>query len=494
MQLTAVSTFNARKSADILILPFWQDKNKAVSAHAGHDLDAFATPPIESGDFLGKEGETQIVYLSKHKEKRLLLLGLGEESKADVESLRRAFAAAVRVVLKKKCNALNVALPHTKQLHAPLVVRGICEGLLLTNYSFTALKHDALKAQPAHAFDHVCLIGAHPKELELAKKTVKIVAAVDFVRDLVNGNADDVTPQMLSHTAKELAKQFPSIKATIFDKKKIEAEKMGLLLAVSQGAARDPAFIILQYNGNPSSKEQTALVGKGITYDTGGLNLKPTGGIETMKCDMAGAAAVLGTLRAAAALKLKCNLIGVIATTENAIGPGSYKPGDVYKSHSGKMVEISNTDAEGRLVLADAFSYLQKEYNPKRIIDLATLTGGVVIALGEEISGLFSNDDQLAKSLGEAGIKSGEFVWRLPIYPAYKEALKSMVADIKNASSSRNASAITAAVFLSEFIGKVSWAHLDIAGTAFHSTPKHYNQSNATGVGVRLLVEFLESL
>ncbi len=215
--------------------------------------------------------------------------------------------------------------------------------------------------------------------------------------------------------------------------------------------------------------------------------------METMKCDMAGAASVLGTMRAAATLKLKVNLVGVIASTENAIGPNSYKPGDVYTSMSGKTVEISNTDAEGRLVLADALTYVQQTFSPTRMIDLATLTGGIVIALGEEATGLFSNNDKLAEALIESGEKTFERLWRFPLYPEYKEQLKSTIADIKN-SGGRKASSITAAMFLEQFVKNVPWAHLDIAGTAYLSELKPYHPTYATGVGVRLLIEFLESL
>jgi leucyl aminopeptidase len=290
-----------------------------------------------------------------------------------------------------------------------------------------------------------------------------------------------------------MEKEFSSVKSVILRKKELEKEQLGLLLAVNRGSHRDPALILLEYRGNPTSKELIGIVGKGITYDTGGLNLKPTGSMETMKCDMAGAAAVLGIIRTAASLKMKVNLVGVVATTENAIGPESYKPGDVYRSYSGKMVEITNTDAEGRLVLADALSYLQAKYHPTEMVDLATLTGGVVVALGEEVTGFFANEETLAKALFQAGEKTHERLWRLPLYSEYRELLKSTIADIKN-SGPRKASPIQAGIFLKEFVSeKIPWAHLDIAGTAYLEKPKGYNPTHATGVGVRLLIEWLSS-
>ena len=231
------------------------------------------------------------------------------------------------------------------------------------------------------------------------KESEQIAEGVYVARDLINGNADIVTPHYLAEAAKKIEQKFPLVKATIFDLKRIEKEKMGLLLAVARGAAVEPAFIILNYRGYAGSKDHTVLVGKGVTFDTGGLNLKPTGSMETMRCDMSGAAAVLATIAVAAALNLKLNVTAVVAATENAIDAKSYKPGDVYKGHSGKSVEIDNTDAEGRLTLADALAYSVAELKPSRMIDLATLTGSIVVALGEGLSGFFCNDDALANRL-----------------------------------------------------------------------------------------------
>jgi leucyl aminopeptidase len=488
MQLTAVPSLKRRSSADAIVLPFWQGKKRAEPACDVKEFQSLIDGPLKAGDFHGKEGEILLLY-AKGKEKRVVLLGLGHKKKCTAEALRRAYSAAAKVCLRKKSKSLNIlVLEGDKAL-----CLAICEGILLTNYRFDQLKSETLKDDPTVLLTKLSLIGIGQKELAVCKRGAQIVSAVNFARDLVNGNADDVDPQALAQCAKELEKEFSLIKTTVLDKKQIEKEKMGLILAVNRGALKEPRVIIMEYKGNPQSKDHTAIVGKGITYDTGGLNLKPTGGIETMKCDMAGAATVLGTLRAAAALKLKVNLIGIIASTENAIGPNSYKPGDVYRSMLGKTVEISNTDAEGRLVLADALTYAQQKFEPSRIIDLATLTGGVVVALGEEATGLFSNNDKLAEQLTQAGEVTFERLWRFPLYPEYKECLKSAIADLKN-SGGRKASSITAAMFLQQFIKQVPWAHLDIAGTAYLSELKPYHPTHATGVGVRLLIEFLENL
>lgn len=353
-------------------------------------------------------------------------------------------------------------------------------------------KAHALKKGGAQLLEEVTFAEATKDAEKIIKESLTLSEAVYFARDLVNGNADMVTPQHLAAVAHGIAKGSKKVKTTVLTKKEIEKEKMGLLLAVNQGSHRDPAFIIVSYKGNPSSKDHTVLIGKGITYDTGGLNLKPTGSMETMRCDMGGAAAVLGTLKAIADLELKVNVTAVVPSTENSISATSYKPGDVYTSHSGKTVEIGNTDAEGRLVLADALSYTTKKLKPTRIIDFATLTGAMVITLGEVATGMMSNDDKLAESIACAGNATYERAWRLPLFEEYKKQLKSDVADIKNIGG-KEAGSITAALFLQEFVGETPWAHLDIAGTAFLSQERFYNPKLATGVGVRLAVELLRS-
>lgn len=489
----SVATIKERPKADATVIPFFQGKKHAEIAFSGKEFSVDMQPILEMGDFLGKEGE--IYYFIPHKgsEKRIVLLGLGDEKKVTLETLRRSYAHAVRYLRKVKAQEINFVLPETKSLRNDFLCRGMCEGIFLSNYSHDALKGETKKDTPP-LLKQCCFLGLKKDHLALCEKTYTICKCVHEARDLVIGNACDVTPTLLANKAKQLAKDFGPIKTTVFDRKQIEKEKMGLFAAVARGATTEPAFILIEYKGLPHSKEWTGLVGKGITFDTGGLNLKPTGSIENMRDDMSGAAAVLGTIRAAASLKLKINILGVIASTENAIGPDSYKPGDVYVSRSGITVEIANTDAEGRLVLADALTYAQDKYELTRVIDLATLTGAMVIALGDETTGLFSNNDKLADELLEAGEATYERVWRLPLFSEYKDLIKSKVADIKN-SGGRPGGAITAALFLERFIkNDLPWAHLDIAGTAFPSELKPYHPISATGVGVRLLIEFLEKL
>lgn len=493
MDFFVVSSLSSRKAADLLVVPFWKGKKHPEAAADVGSIRSQLSEPLSTNDFHGNEGEVIMHYASGQPEKRLALLGLGAEADLTIEKLRRAYAHITKVCGKKKLTSVNLMLPKCASMAEMESVRGVCEGLLLPNYAFSALKHDALKDGPSVLLEKATLIGATQRELALAKKCATICDSVYFARDLINGNADDVTPQHLAAVARGLEKTCKHVRTTVFDKKRIEKEKMGLLLAVNRGSFRDPVFIIVEYRGNPKAADKTVIIGKGITFDTGGLLLKPRGGMETMKDDMSGAAAVLGVIHAAAALELPVNVTAVIPSTENSIGSKSYKPGDVYAAYSAKTVEIVDTDAEGRLVLADALAYAVKNLKPSRIIDLATLTGSIIRALGEEASGLMSNSDVVADLLLQAGSDTGERLWRMPLFEEYKDQLKSDIADIKN-SGGMSAGASVAATFLKEFVGKTPWAHLDIAGTAYLSEAKRYSPKHGTGVGVRLLVAFLESL
>jgi leucyl aminopeptidase len=276
------------------------------------------------------------------------------------------------------------------------------------------------------------------------------------------------------------------------DSEEIERLGMNGLRFVGKGSVQPPRFVVMEYNGAEKGKRPVVIVGKGITFDSGGISLKPREGMEQMKDDMAGAAAVIGTMQAVATLKLPVNLVGLVPAAENMPDGRSYKPGDVVVTMSGKTVEINNTDAEGRMVLCDALHYAQR-YRPKALIDLATLTGACLVALGTQASGIMGNDQGLHEALKRAGQTTGERVWELPLWDEYGEAMKSDIADMKN-SGGAHAGTITAAWFLKQFVGKAKWAHLDIAGTAWEEKGKHYLPKGATGVGVRLLVEYLRGL
>ncbi len=474
-----------REEADLVVIPFWDDLTAAVTEHPFTEELA---PLLQAGDFKAKQGEVSCVY-TRGKEKRVLALGLGKAEKVTCETLRRAFASAMRFAHGKKVKRLAVLVPHTR-LVSEETVSSVAEGLVLTNYAFTKLKGEASqKESPTVLVEHLSLIGV--KCPEVVEKIQVVAKGIYLVRDWINGNADDITPKMLAELARSLASSTPGLKAHILEKKDLEREKMGLILAVNRASNLDPYLIELSYQGDPSSQDKIALVGKGVTYDTGGLSLKPTDNMLTMKCDMSGGATVLGTVYLAALLKLKVNVTAVVPATENSIGSKSYKLGDVYRSHSGKTVEINNTDAEGRLVLADALSYAIQTLKPTAVVDVATLTGSIIMALGEEMAGLFANDEGLAQDLMGASEKTGEQLWRMPLNPDYKDSLRADFGDLLN-TGGRDAGAMKAGLFLQEFVGTTAWAHIDLAGPAYVSRPKHYWPTKATGYGVRLLLEFLE--
>jgi leucyl aminopeptidase len=491
MQQSITHSFTARKKADALLVPITQDHGKVVWPSFLKKRPAECEGPLHLNDFSAKEGESIVIYPAKQEEPRWILFGLGDAASLTTEKLRRGYSIAAKQALKLSCKSINVLTPSLKYLAEEQLFQGASEGIYLSNYRFDLLKGKEAKRTPL--IKEIHWITDYKKALPIVQHAYTICEGVHMARDLVNGNADDVTPEYLTEVAKGIAKKEKGVKVTILDRKQMAKLGMDLLLAVGRGSTNPPYLITLEYKGAPKSNEQTVLVGKGVTYDTGGLNIKPTGSMETMKCDMGGAAAVLATFATAVKLKLKVNLVVVVPTTENSVDANSYKPGDVYGSYMGKTVEIGNTDAEGRLILADALAYSVEHFKPTRIIDVATLTGAIEIALGNETTGLFSNNDALADGLIRAGSDTFERVWRMPIHEEYREQLKSEIADIKN-HGGRSGGAVTAAIFLQEFIGKTPWAHLDVAGTAYLNEPKRYHGRFGTGVGVRLLTEYLESL
>jgi leucyl aminopeptidase len=329
------------------------------------------------------------------------------------------------------------------------------------------------------------------KEFERAVRYGSIAArAENFARELQTRPGNVATPRYLAERAEELAEHY-DLDVEILDRKAIEKEKMHALLAVAQGSAEEPRFIVLEYKGGRKGSAPLVLVGKGITFDTGGISLKPPERMEEMKYDMSGAAAVLAAMRGIAELGLKANVIGLVASAENMPSAMAVKPGDVIGSHLGKTIEVVNTDAEGRLVLADALSYAQR-FEPAAMIDAATLTGAIVIALGNHAIGLMGNDGTLLNEISAAGLRAGERCWKLPLWDEYRQQIDSPIADIKN-TGGRPAGSITAGWFLKEFVGEVPWAHLDIAGTAYRDEPVPYLRKGATGWPTRLFIEWVRA-
>jgi leucyl aminopeptidase len=416
--------------------------------------------------------------------KTFLFVGLGKIDKLTLTDLR--------VLVRKAClscylhNAKTVEIVTHRRDDA--AVMAIIEGVAIGTYSWD--KYKSRDKDDKTVKDKDITIAVETKKI--FTDALVVCQGVKLTRDLVNDNADTVTSDYLEKTVKGLIKGSKNINLEILNRKELKVKGLNLLLAVNQASSKEPKLIIVRYNGGKKREGYTAIIGKGMTFDTGGLNLKPSGSIETMRIDMSGAAAVCGVLKNTLALGIKKNLLFVLAIAENAIGPSSYKPGDVITGYAGKSVEIGNTDAEGRLVLADAFAYVVKNYKPARMIDLATLTGACVVALGFDYSGLFSNSDELARQLLESSHETDDRAWRLPVYPELKEYIKSPIADLKNISNIKGGGASTAAEFLHQFTGGTTWAHLDIAGSAYtQGTGRMYFGHGATGAGVRLLTHYL---
>ncbi len=444
--------------------------------------------------FSGKIFST--VYLQPkgaHPAKGVLLVGLGEKKNINSETLRRASAAAI-----KKLEAL-----HQKEVAylPPRVLEdlskescALSEGALLGSYKFTKYK----SSKESHPVRVLSLVAPKNEEAQV-KKGVRLAQILCestlFVRDLVNEPPSSLPPSRFAEYVKEVAEAGASsnIKLSLYDKEKIEEMGMGSFLGVNRGSAEPPIFVHLHYKPKESTKS-IALVGKGITFDSGGLSLKPAESMETMKMDMAGAASILGTFKALAQLKPNIEVHGIMALTENMPGGRAYKPGDVLKAMNGKTIEVLNTDAEGRLILADALSYAV-EQNPDLIIDIATLTAAVTIALGSQVAAVMGNNQELISKILSVSEDSGEKFWQLPLVKEYREGLNSPVADIKNISSTRKeGGSIVAGLFLQEFVKDVPWAHLDVAGTAWTDKEFGYYSQGGTGFPTRTLIRYLLSI
>jgi len=367
------------------------------------------------------------------------------------------------------------------------------EGVLLGNYSFDKYKKEREKDKTLNVY----LDAEDEKTLRNAIKTAQnLISSVALTRDLQNEPANNLTPNLFADRIVSALRPL-GIKVTVFDQKEIKKRKMGGLIAIGQGSVNKPRFIVLEYKPQLKSKNEKVktivLVGKGITFDTGGISLKPSKGMGEMKADMSGAAVVVGTLSAAAKTNLPIHLYGVIPAAENMCSGESIRPGDVVKISNGKSVEIEDTDAEGRVVLADALHYAS-ELKPDQIIDLATLTGACIVALGDFVAGMFTKNEEMAEQLYKSGMKTYDRVWRLPLWDDFDELIKSDVADVANLGNTRWAGAITAAKFLEHFVDKnIPWTHLDIAGPAMANSSKNYTKKYMTGFGVRLLFDYLSN-
>jgi leucyl aminopeptidase len=477
----------AKVSADVLAVPVFAGRvlgpgGKALDAAVGGSLGSFMA---EAG-FEGKAEETLAVPAGKLNAKAVLLIGVGDKKAVSVNGLRRAAAAVVRRSPKAKTIATTLLDTVPSGGDRVAAAQAVAEGAALGAYKFLRYKQKS----EAPALEKLVVLSKKDDKVQQGlDRGVAVAAAVAWARDLVNEPAGAMTPTQLAEEARRAAEQ-GGLDIEVLDEVEIANQGLGGLLGVSLGSDQPPRLVKLTYTPKGKAKGTVALVGKGITFDSGGLSLKTADGMETMKTDMSGAAAVIGAMSVLRTAGVQSKVIGFVPTTENMPGPKAIKPGDVLKIRNGKTVEVLNTDAEGRLILADGLS-LAAEEKPDAVIDLATLTGACVVALGMKIAGLMGNDDPWIGQVRDAAERAGESMWHLPLPQEYRKDLDSEIADLKNITGGRGGGALTAGLFLSEFTGDVPWVHLDIAGPARASSDDGYIGKGGTGFGVRTLVEVL---
>ncbi|MDQ3842131.1 MAG: leucyl aminopeptidase [Actinomycetota bacterium] len=464
----------------------------AVGLHKGEglpqELEQATANILSNGDFSGKEGETALVYAPEGlATPRLLLVGLGERASFTLEKLRRASATVAQRARALKLDEAAFALPAPEGSGIREAAEAAAEGSALGLYRFDRYKTNA-ESRELKIFT---LISDDKEAATAGAETgAKVAAAGLLARDLANEPSNTATPEYLAEIAREIAGRY-GMEVSVLDRAGIEGEGMVGLATVGRSAQNEPRFIVLEHRKGATDAAPVVLVGKAVTFDSGGISIKPSVGMGDMKYDMSGGAAVLGAMEAVGALELPLNVVALVPATENLPGGDAFKPGDVLTLHSGKTVEIVTTDAEGRLILADALSYARR-YEPEAVIDCATLTGACHVALGDHASGLLGNDDALIAEVRAAGDASGERAWPLPLFEEYTDQTKGETADLKN-SGGRFGGALTAGAFLKEF-ADYPWAHLDIAGTAYNGKSKNaYTPKGASGTPARLLVEFLRA-
>lgn len=439
---------------------------------------------------LFKGGVAEVYADVSPKGNNMILLGLGEEDKLSLESLRKSFFNLGKELMKLKIESAEVNIPKFKELSYREANLAIAEGLLQSEYSFEKYLSKKKTIATVKNF-YLNVLDEEKANVEDAiKEANNIIEGVFLARDLVNEPAIVMTPKELSKRAKEELVGL-GVEIEVFGQDQIEELGMIAFLAVSKGSANEPQFIVMNWNGDKESNEKIALVGKGLTYDSGGYSLKPSASMDTMFTDMAGSASVIGAMKSIAKSKLKRNVVAIVAACENLISGEAYKPGDIIGSMSGKTIEVLNTDAEGRITLADALWYAAKVEKADKIIDIATLTGACIVALGSVNTGAITNNDKLMNDVKEAAVLAGEPLWQMPSNEEYRELIKGTNADLKN-TGGRGAGTITAGLFLEEFVDKTPWVHLDIAGTSHISKGTGYLPQGATGVPVKTLYNLVK--
>lgn len=490
----------ARVSAALLVLQHFEGDTTPRGATRAVDevLGGAIGRALRAGDFRGRRDETQLFYGAGEGPARVLLVGVGKREEFSLRTLRRAVGVAVGRARALGVPELTLSLSHARGLGEDLaganVARGAVDAAVLASWRFRELKTLPDEEDGARALERVVLLASDDAEREAFQRGAHyglvLGRAENRARDLATRPGNVATPSYLAEQARALGASV-GFDVTVLDEQAVRTEGMNALLAVARGSQEPPRFIVMEYRGGLEGAPPVALVGKGVTFDAGGISLKPAEKMEEMKYDMGGGAAVIAAMGAIAELRLPVNVVGLVPSTENLPSGTATKPGDVIHSHLGKTIEVVNTDAEGRLILADALSYARR-FSPAAMVDAATLTGSVIIALGHHAIGLMGNDGALIDEVREAGRRVDERCWPLPLWDEYRKQLDSDVADIKNVGG-RPAGSITAAWFLREFAGDIPWAHLDVAGTAWGDELDPPLRKGATGIPTRLFVEWVRA-
>ncbi len=469
---------------DGVLSPQAEKQDKALNGLLSSALE-------ENKSFKGKNGQAlQIFTPADSNTSRVILLGLGKAEELDALKAETAGGKLFAAIGKSGLSEVSLLADRSKKLKAEALAAHIANGFKLRSYDFDRYKSKKDKDDEPAKLSTLKIIATHPTNTKIAFDDLDHVSAGTFwARDLVNTAPNDLYPESY---AKQISKELKplGVEIEIFDDKKLEKMGAGGITAVGKGSERKPRMVIMRWNGGSKAKNAKSIgfVGKGVTFDTGGISLKPGAGMDEMKMDMGGSAAVVGLMKTLALRKAKANVVAIVGLAENMPSSNAYRPGDILTSYAGKTIEVLNTDAEGRLVLADCLTYIQREYKPEFIIDLATLTGAMMVALGHEYCGTFVNDSALWKQMEKASETSGEKLWRMPLDEVWKKEVESAVADIQNLGKSRYAGASTAAAFLEHFIeDETPWAHMDIAGTAWRKSDQPTVPKHGSGFGVRVL-------
>lgn len=478
-----------KSQSGLILVPIFSNHLKKLPNYPA-DIKAFIQQRLSKKEFTAKKGEELFSYISsKELPEKLLLIGCGEAAKFDSTKARELGGKIAKSIKKYRAEEISFFMPDELAAFA----EEFLQGFLMMQYDIAKFKTTKKKNDKGSINKMDLISEGNAKSLEQAVEKAQLVThAVDYVKDLVNSPANIVDSEYLASEARRIAKE-NGYKITVMGNKELAKMKAGGILAVNNGSKNDAKLIVLEYAGGKPTEKPLVLVGKGVVFDTGGYNLKPNGSIETMQQDMAGGGAVLGVFEILKKLKIKKNVIGIIPAVSNMISELAYRPSDIITMLNGKTVEITNTDAEGRIILADALTYAVK-LKPQAIISIATLTGAVAVALGDRYCGVMSNNEDLAAKLKTAGDEVDELVWPLPIHDDYRKKMDSSIADYRNydLGTGRYGGTVKAAAFLEKFVEKTTWGHLDIGGTAFTTDPSEYQTKGATAHGLRIFLRFLE--